>query len=234
MRPASLRAIIFDFNGVLADDESLHFATFQRALAEENLALSKTDYYGAYQGMDERNCLAEMFRAIGAPHDPDRMQRILQRKAVLFAEAAAKEKPPLFPGAVDVVKEAGRRYRLAIASGGKREQIEWALQGTTIERDFAVIVSAEDTDIGKPEPAIYLLALKLLNGVEPWPRPLIRPQECLVVEDSLAGIRAALAAGMKVIALATTYPAHELSAANLVLPNLSRLSLKRMEALFDH
>jgi HAD superfamily hydrolase (TIGR01509 family) len=227
-----IRAIIFDFNGVIADDESIHFAAFQKALAEEKLILSKEDYYGTYLGMDERNCLAALLRSIGAQPDAALIHRVLERKAVLFQEHAAKHKPILFPGVEDFVKRAGERYRLAIASGGKREQIEFALRDTAIEKDFAVIVSAEDTDTGKPDPAVYRVALRLLNGVEPWPRPLIRPQECLVVEDSLAGIRAALAAGMKVVAVATTYPAHELTAADLVLPNLSGVSLDRVEALF--
>lgn len=114
---------------------------------------------------------------------------------------------------------------MAIASGGRREQIEAALCGTAIEKDFAVVVSSEDTEIGKPDPAIYRMALKLLNSVEPWPRPLIEPDECLVIEDSVAGIRAALAAGMKVVALATTYPVEELTAAHLVLQNLANASL---------
>jgi len=237
-----LRAIIFDFNGVIADDESVHFAAFQKALAEERLFLSKEDYYGTYLGMDERNCLAALLST--SPHpsplpEPGRgegegalIKRIFNRKADLFREYTWAHKPELFPGVVDVVKRAGERYRLAIASGGKREQIEFALRDTAIEKDFAVIVSAEDTDTGKPDPAVYRVALRLLNGVEPWPRPLIRPEECLVIEDSLAGVRSALAAGMKVVAVATTYPAHELAAAHLVLQNLADASLDRLEALF--
>lgn len=228
----SLRAVILDFNGVIADDEHLHFTAFQQALAEAGLSLSKEDYYGRYQGMDERNCLAALRRSAAAELDPGGLAAILERKALLFQEASARQKPRLFSGVEEWVKEVGKRYRLAIASGGRREQIDRALKGTAIEQDFAVIVSAEDTAVGKPDPAIYRMALKLLNGAAPCPRPSLRPEECLVIEDSLAGIRSALAAGMRVIAVATTYPAQELAAADLVVPNVSRITLGRMAGLF--
>ena len=80
-----------------------------------------------------------------------------------------------------------------------------------------LIVSADDCSVGKPDPAIYLLTLKKLNE---FVRPLLRADECLVIEDSKAGIRAARVAGMPVLALATTYPAGELGEADCVMPSL--------------
>ena len=231
MEVARLRAIIFDFNGVIADDETPHFLTFQQALQEDGLALTKEDYYGTYLGMDERNCSTALVESVAGTRDPVRVHEILERKAALFGDYAATHKPQLFPGVVEFVKQAGERYRLAIASGGTREQIEFALRDTPIEKEFAVIVTAEDTDIGKPDPAIYELALKLLNGARPKP-PLIKAEECLVVEDSLAGICSAIAAGMKVMALATTYQADQLTDAHLVVPSLEGLSPDRLEKLF--
>ena len=231
MGAAKLRAIIFDFNGVIADDETTHFLTFQQALQEDGLALTKEDYYGAYLGMDERNCATALVDSVIGTQDPVRIQKILERKAVLFRDYTTTHKPQLFPGVVEFVKRVGQRYRLAIVSGGRREQIELALRETPIEKDFAVIASAEDTAIGKPDPAIYELALKLVNGVEPRP-PLIKAEECLSIEDSLAGIRSAKAAGMPVIGLATTCPADQLSEAYLVIPSLEGLSMDRLEKLF--
>ena len=232
MSAVALRAIIFDFNGVLADDETPHFLAFQQALAEENLALTKETYYGAYLGMDERNCAVAILESAGGGRDPARVRRIMESKAALFQAYTATHKPPLFEGVVEFVKQAGAHYRLAIASGGRREQIEFALRETPIEKDFTVIVSAEDTRLGKPDPAIYRLALTRLNAAAPRPRPPIRPPECLVIEDSRAGIRAALAAGMRVVALATTYPADQLAEAHAVLPGLTGASLDRLHRLF--
>jgi beta-phosphoglucomutase len=228
----ALRAIIFDFNGVLADDETPHFLAFQQALAEDGLTLTKETYYGVYLGMDERNCTAALLESAGGGRDPARLRRILERKATLFRAYTSMHKPPLFEGVVEFVKQAGARCRLAIASGGRREQIESALRGTPIERDFPVIVSAEDTRLGKPDSGIYRLALARLNKTAPRPRPPIRPPECLVIEDSRAGIRAALAAGMRVVGLATTYPADQLTEAHVVLPGLAGASLDRLHGLF--
>src|SRR5256885_14545623 len=232
MDAARLRAIIFDFNGVIADDDTPHLLTFQQALQEDGLTLTKEDYYGAYLGMDERNCATALVESVTATRDPVRIRRILERKAALFRDYTATHKPQLFPGVVKFVKRAGERYRLAIASGGTREQIEFALRDTPIEKDIAVIVSAEDTSIGKPDPAIYRGTIHRINRLEPRPQPPIGPESCLVIEDSLAGIYAAKAAGMQVIGLATTYSVEQLSEAHSVIPSLEGLSLNRLEKLF--
>ncbi len=232
MNHRHLRAIIFDFNGVIADDETTHFLAFQQALAEDGLALTKDEYYGAYLGMDERTCTATLVQSATGKHDPARAQRIAERKATLFRSLTTTHKPPLFPGIVEFVQRAATHYRLAIASGGRRQQIKFALRGTSIEKVFVVLVSAEDAPIGKPDPAMYRLALARINETAPHPHPVIQPAECLVVEDSLAGIQSALAAGMKVVGLATTYPVDQLTDAHLVLANLDGVSLERLEALF--
>jgi beta-phosphoglucomutase-like phosphatase (HAD superfamily) len=215
----TIRTIIFDFNGVIADDETPHVVCLQQALSEFGLSLTKEEYYGTYLGMDERTCTTRLLTARDGICDETLLQRIMRRKADLFRIHTARHKPELFSGGVDFVKAAAPRYCLAIASGGRREQIEYALRDTAIEKDFEVIVSAEDCPVGKPDPAIYLLTLKLLNGRHSRP-PLLTARECLVVEDSKAGLLSARAAGMAVLALATTYPADQLDGADLVLPNL--------------
>ena len=228
----SLRAIVFDFNGVIADDETPHFQAFQQALAEDHLQLTKEEYYGRYLGMDERNCLNAILTEITGHPDPVRERRIHERKAVLFRAYMARHPPPLFPGVVDLVTHAGQRYRLAIATGGRREQILFALSGTPIEQAFDALVSAEDVAAGKPHPAIYLHTLDRLNEMRlPSESPLVA-DECLVIEDSLAGIGSALAAGMKVLAVATTYPCDKLTDAHWVVPTLEGVTLERLEALF--
>jgi len=108
-------------------------------------------------------------------------------------------------------------------------QSEVTLQGTPIEKDFPVIVSADDVAIGKPDPAIYEMAFKLVNSVQPRP-PLIKSEQRLAIEDSKTGIRSAQAAGMKVAALATTYLTEQLKDANLILTSLEGVSLERLEA----
>lgn len=227
-----LRAIIFDFNGVIVDDETPHLLMFQQALREEGLALTTEEYYGTYLGMDERNCLAALIAKARGRRDPACEQRVYDRKVALFRAYTAAHRPELFPGVVDFVREANDRYRLAVASGGTREQIADALRGTPIERAFAVIIAAEDTTIGKPDPAIYRLTLARLNEAAPRPRPPLEPGDCLVIEDSLAGIRSARAAGMTVLGVATTYPATALKEAHAVYPSLKAVTFTEIEKLF--
>jgi HAD superfamily hydrolase (TIGR01509 family) len=227
-----LRAIIFDFNGVIADDETPHLLMFQQALREEGLSLTKEDYYGMYLGMDERNCLAMLIQKARGRRDPTCEQRVHDRKVALFRDYTAAHPPELFPGAADFVKQVTGRYRLAITSGGTREQIASALRGASIEKDFAVIVAAEDTTIGKPDPAIYRLTLQRLNETAPPPRPPLRTADCLVIEDSLAGIQSAKAAGMTVLGVATTYPAAALREADAVFPGLQAVAFTAIEKLF--
>ncbi|WP_447978209.1 HAD family hydrolase [Candidatus Nitrospira bockiana] len=224
------RAIIFDFNGVIADDETPHLLAFQQALREHGIELTQEDYYGTYLGMDERTCLTLLLRARRGRADEDLETRIHRRKAELFRAQMAAGRPPLFPGVVDFVQAAGRRARLAIASGGRREQIVLALAGTPIERAFTTIVAAEDAPVGKPDPAIYRLALARLNAPHA-PAPPLRARDCLVIEDSVAGIQAARAAGMTVVAVATTYPPDRLYQADLVVPHPGALQVDRLEAL---
>jgi beta-phosphoglucomutase len=213
-----IRAILFDFNGVIADDETAHVECFCRALQEFGLTLSKAEYYGTYLGMDERSCTALLLTAREGKSDAGLVQQIQDRKAELFRFHTAAQKPELFPGVIEFVQAARPLCRMAIASGGRREQIDRALRGTGIEQAIELIVSADDCPVGKPDPAIYLLTLKRLNDAV---RSLLMPGECLVIEDSKAGIQAARAAGMPVLGLATTYPADELCEADRVMPSLA-------------
>ena len=169
--------------------------------------------------MDERTCAAALLTRRDGTCDQATHARIIERKAALFHDHTATHPATLFPWVIGFVERAAGPYRLAIASGGKREQIRSALAGYPIEPAFEVIVSPDECDIGKPDPAIYEYTLRQLNAKRPRP-PLLRANECLVIEDSRAGIQAGVRARMRVLAVATTSPASELTAAHLVLPAL--------------
>lgn len=218
-----IRALLFDFNGVIADDETPHLRCFQHALAEAGLSLTKEEYYDVYLGMDERTCATSLLLKRDGTCDERELHRVIQRKAELFRTYTALHKPLLFPGVVEFVKAAKSHYRLAIASGGRLAQITDALIGTAIEFDFDEIVAAEDCPIGKPDPVIYLLTLERLNAGGASVQN-ISPAECLVLEDSLAGIHSARAAGMRVLGVATTYPVEKLHEADFVVQSLEHLT----------
>jgi HAD superfamily hydrolase (TIGR01509 family) len=202
--PTSLRAAIFDFDGVIVDSEPVHFRWFQRLLAEEGVALTRADYDAIYLGMDDRECFTEALTRHGKTAALPKVPDLIERKSALLMAEVAK-RPPVLPGAVELVRTLAKSVPLAICSGALRREIEAMLTHAGIDSCFVGIVSAEDVSHGKPHPEGYTMALALLNRAQSPPRA-IAPASCLVIEDSLAGIAAAKAAGMRCLAVANSYP----------------------------
>jgi HAD superfamily hydrolase (TIGR01509 family) len=202
--PKGLRAAIFDFDGVIVDSEPVHFRWFQILLAEEGVPLTRADYDAIYLGMDDRECFTEALTRHGKTAALPKVPELIERKsALLMAEVA--QKPPVLPGAVELVRTLAKSVPLAICSGALRREIESMLTHAGILSCFAGIVSAEDVSHSKPHPEGYTKALALLNRMQP-PARAIAPASCLVIEDSIAGIEAAKAAGMRCLAVTNSYP----------------------------
>jgi len=226
-----LGAILFDFNGVIADDEPIHLKMFQKVLAEEGIHLSREEYYRTYIGMDDRGCFESALAEQGRGVTPQKILELVAKKARYY-ESYIRDHLVFFPGVITFVRRAAARYPLAIASGALRSEIEFILQRGGIRQAFQSIVSAEDVSRGKPHPEGFLLALSLLNKGRNEGDAL-RAQRCLVIEDTLAGVQAARAAGMRCLAIANSYSVGELSpVADLVATTLEDLPLERLEALF--
>ncbi len=221
-----LKAIIFDFDGVLADTEPLHFKMFQQVLRQEGLPLGEQDYYQKYVGLDDKGCFQAILSAHGRPAPPETVRRLVERKAALMLEQI-KVTPVMYPGIEDFVKRAGGRYRLAIVSGALRHEIELILKSVGLRSSFEHITAAEDMRNGKPDPEGYLHALQALNR-----RAAIQASDCLVIEDTIPGIQAARAAGMRCLAVSTTFPADQLSGADAVASTLKGYDLEALERRF--
>ena len=214
-----LKAIIFDFDGVLADTEPLHFRMFQQVLQDEGLPLSEHDYYQKYVGFDDRGCFHAILSEHGRPAPPAAIQQLVERKAALMLGHLTTTRV-VYPGAVEFVKNVAGRYRLAIVSGALRHEIELILKTAGMRDDFEHITAAEDVLDGKPAPDGYLHALRSLNR-----HASLLASECLVIEDTLFGIQAAHAAGMQCLALSTTYPQDRLGTADAVTTTLQDCDL---------
>lgn len=224
-----LRAIIFDFNGVIVDDEPIHLKLFQQVLAEQGLPLREEDYYRVYIGMDDRECFATVLAEHGRPADSETIAALVRRKAALY-QVAIRDHLTLFPGVAALVRAAATPYPLAIASGALRAEILIILEQAGLRDAFRAIVSAEDVTRGKPDPEGYEKALAALNAA--GVHPPLEAAECLVVEDTVAGIEAAHAAEMSCLAVTNSYPPEALGAAELVVGSLAEVTLARLEALF--
>jgi HAD superfamily hydrolase (TIGR01509 family) len=226
-----LRAMIFDCDGVIVDNEPLHLRMFQKVLGEEGIALDRREYYKTYLGMDDKGCFTAVLQTHGRPVAGGMIDRLIERKARYYEEAIRQEFI-LFPGIVSLVQRAAKRYPLAVASGALRSEIGLILDSAGIASAIRVIVSAEDVSEGKPHPEGFQKALHRLNALSPEPRPPIRPDECLVIEDSIAGVQAARAAGMRCLAVTNSYKAEELKQADLVVATLEDLAIETVERLF--
>jgi beta-phosphoglucomutase len=227
-----LRGILFDFNGVLVDDEPIHLEMFQRVLAEEGIGLTSEDYFQHYLGFDDRQCFAAVLAAAGETPTVPRLMRLIARKAAYYQERVHAGGYPLFPGAAELVGGAAAAgLMLGVVSGALREEVDGALRQAGLAGCFKVLVTAEDVAAGKPDPEGYRRALEALNVLPPLPERLLHPHEVLAVEDSPAGLAAAGGAGLLTLGVAHTYPEQHLGAADAVAPSLAGLSLDRLERL---
>ncbi|HSF66599.1 MAG TPA: HAD family phosphatase [Nitrospiraceae bacterium] len=218
----TLSAIIFDFDGVIADTEPLHFAGFRQTLAEIGINLTETDYYANYLGYDDRGCFIAALAAHQYSTDSADIVRLMQRKARAYLESV-EDHLVIFPGVREFVCEASASYPLAIASGALRHEIEVILERAGLRKEFLHITSAEDGVRGKPDPQPFLHALDALNRQHG--KQAVAPESCLVIEDSLPGIHGAKAAGMKVLAIANTHTIQDLHEAHEVATSLAQVRL---------
>lgn len=210
-----MRAFLFDFNGVIVDDEPLHCLAWQRAVAAQGLTLRESIYFDHYLGLDDRGIIQRFLADEGELAPPDRVRVLIEEKAVIYADLAVTSLKAV-PGSIEFIREAAARFPLAVASGALGPEIRYALERFGLEGCFSAVVSAEEVSVGKPSPEGYETAIRRLGSVAPG----LRAESCLVIEDAPHGIRAAHAAGAKCVALTTTQPAYELGIADLVLPSL--------------
>lgn len=190
-------AIIFDLDGVIVDSEPLH----ERAFLEEFAALGYADRHGLhfpdYYGRSDEAVWVDFLRRHG---QVEPLPALIERKRSRFLKILA-EQQPLFAGLPELVEQLAARYPLAVASGSPHAVIEGALSLRSLRRHFRATVSVADVGREKPAPDVFLRAAELLG---------VPPQQCCVIEDSAAGVQAALAARMKVIAITNSLPATRL------------------------
>lgn len=228
-----IRAVIFDFNGVLVDDEHVHFALFREVLAAERVVISERDYHEKYLGLDDRGCFEAALGDAGQEAGRSRVDALIARKAGRYVEVA-EAGLRFFPSAAECLHALARRWPLAICSGALRPEIEFSLGKLHARQHVAAIVSAEDTTRCKPDPQGYLMALEALRGCPAAGVPNLEAGECLVIEDSLAGVVSAKSAGMHAAGVANTYRPDELeqAGADFVLTGLAELTPGWIESRF--
>ena len=219
----SIQAIVFDFDGVLADSEPLHLRVYQELLAPSGVTLTKEEYCAKYLGYDDEGAFRQMAADFNLLLGDEEIELLIAEKAKRF-EALVSGENVLYPGAVECIARLGARWPLGIASGALRADIEVMLAGARAGGTFRFIVAAGDVDAGKPAPDPYLKAAEL-HGVP--------PESCVAIEDSHWGLQSAKAAGMRTIAVTHTYARSSLAQADRVVDSLDEITLQLVDSLTD-
>jgi HAD superfamily hydrolase (TIGR01509 family) len=226
-----LRAIIFDFDGILVDSEPLILKLIREMAAREGWHLSEEEYFRNYLALDDRGVIEHLWRSHGRSLSVARRDGLLAWKTRAYEKVIHDGLPPI-PGAAEFVLSAAQHFPLAIASGSLRAEIEHLLQKLGLREKFAVLATADDCQRSKPDPEIYLKVLSRLQELPQLHEPRLEAGECLAIEDAPLGVVAAQAAGMKCLALAHSRPQAELRRADWVARQFADVDLEIIRAAF--
>jgi phosphoglycolate phosphatase/beta-phosphoglucomutase len=227
-----IKAIFFDFNGVIIDDETIQMKAYKEVLSGHEIALTEELYFGAL-GMDDRTFVRSMFAHAKKPLSDPLLEEVLGAKTDLHREMI--EELPLFPGVLKFLKAASREFQLGLVTMANLNEVSYVFQRAHLTPLFTVIVTAEDASVCKPAPDCYLVGLMKLNEWRQHERMLpLLASECLAIEDSPPGIQSARAAGMKTIGVTNTVSDNALrdAGADVVTKSLADWSVEAVKLVF--
>jgi beta-phosphoglucomutase len=229
-----VRAVIFDFNGVIVDDEPIHMRLYREVLAEEGAPITEREYRERYLGMDDRGIFAAALRdrGLGERAAADGyVAALVERKAGRYLRAIEREARPV-AGAIDLVRACAARTagRIAVVSGALRQEIDAVLRAFEVRDLFPVVIAQDDMTHGKPDPEGFLRGLAALGRLEPIG---LAAREVAVIEDSVPGVIAARRAGMRCLGVTTSCPADALrrAGAGRVVATLEALDPATLDLL---
>lgn len=212
-----IKAVIFDFDGVIADTEHVHYEAFKKVLNLNNYDLTENEYYSNYLAYDDKTFFVKYYEHNNLDLNKDFLNRLLRNKSEAF-DTLISNNIKIYPGVIDFTKHIASKYRLAIGSGALKKEIIQILGIIHINSLFEIIIAADDVAECKPNPEVYNKVLAKLNNNQD---SRIKADECIVIEDSFFGIKAAKSAGMKCVAVTNSYPKEKLKEADLIIDSLS-------------
>src|SRR4051794_25944742 len=196
----TIEAILFDFNGVIIDDEPLQLKAYQQVLKQYDIDLTSDQYY-ASMGMDDKAFLRATFARVNRELTDEVMNQAMAGKFELHLGMLDHELT-LFPGVETFIKSAARRYTLGVVSMARRPEIDYVLERSHLKSSFDLVVSAEQVSNHKPNPEAFQLGIDQLNDLRRSKRQLpLLPGECLAIEDAAQGIQAARTVGMHTLGI---------------------------------
>ena len=207
-----IKAIFFDFNGVIIDDEMIQMKAYQEVFRSHDINLLEEWYFESL-GMDDWTFVRSMFAKAGKPLTDAVLESVQTAKTAIHREMI-KDELPLFPGVLTFLKSTSRHFQIGLVSMANRQEVGHVFERANLGSLFSVVVTAEDTSVCKPAPDCYVCGLAKLNERRQQERLLpLLPGECLAIEDSPPGIESARAAGMRTLGVTNTVAESALRAA---------------------
>jgi beta-phosphoglucomutase len=221
-----LKAVILDFDGVIADTEAMHFEAFNEVLAQYNIELTEDEYFELYLGYSDIDCFNALNENFKLEWDDAEMEDLVQQKADTFEEYV-RAGASIIKGVPEFIDMLHKNHiPLAICSGATMRDIRAVLGTTALADSFRVIITADDVTVGKPDPEGYIQARKKLSAAISQP---IDSAECLAVEDSEWGLEAARAASMHTMGVTNSYPVPALGLADKVVDSLGDVTIEMLQ-----
>lgn len=210
-----VKALLMDFNGVIIDDEPIQMRVYQQIFAEQGIEMSDEDYLASL-GMDDRTLVRETYRRAGREIDANDVLKFTETKSERWRDEIASELP-LFPGVENFIRKAANEMSLGIVSMSRLDDILYVLERAGLIGLFKVIVSADEVSQPKPDPTCYREGFRQLDlaRIDEGHSPMVHG-ECVVIEDSPPGVKAARAAGLPALGVPNTVPAEELRKAGAI------------------
>src|SRR5689334_8607405 len=227
-----IKAIFFDFNGVIIDDETIQMKAYQEVLRGHQIDLTE-EWYMSALGMDDRTFVKAMFERAKRPLTDPVLESVLGAKTDLHREMIAEL--PLFPGVITFLKAAAREFSMGLVSMANKTEVGYVFARANLTPLFSVVVTAEDATVCKPDPDCYLAGLTKLNEKRQHQRKLpLLARECLAIEDSPPGIQSARAAGMRTLGVTNTVSDEALRAAgaDVVTKSLADWTVEAVKLVF--
>lgn len=220
-----LKAIVFDFDGVLVDSEPLHFAAFREVGRTLGVDLDYQRYLGELVGFDDRDVFNHLLRDPDTAAHQEPIAGLCQRKQAAFEDLVNRGIAPI-PGAMELVDAAAAVMPIAIASGAVQSDITLILEKLQRLHMFEVIVTADHVARSKPDPESYALAVDKL--AQQHPELALEPAYCLAIEDTAAGLASARGAGLRTLGVTTTAAADQLEGAERVVEDLNAATVDKL------
>ncbi|HEX5875875.1 MAG TPA: HAD family phosphatase [Pyrinomonadaceae bacterium] len=228
-----IKAILFDFNGVIIDDETIQMKAYQEVLSGHQVDL-KEEWYFDSLGMDDRTFVKSMFERAKRPLTDPVLDTVIDAKTDMHRRMI-EDQLPLFPGVLKFLKATSRHFQLGLVSMANKAEVGFVFERANLTPFFSVVVTAEDSSMCKPAPECYNAGLTKLNELRQRERQLpLLASECLAIEDSPPGIQSARAAGMRTLGVTNTVSAEALRAAGaeIVTASLADWTVDAVKLLY--